>query len=240
MKYRNPSYLVKLSLHQPTKDVIERLIEINAGDLDGIHLTELAIAVDTIFKTEEGARTIEDFENHYIVKKNHGKQKVKTVNRTRYIAGKYAAVNLVTYSDKPSRFTGEPCLHTEFRFRHKKTIERIGIRSVFDLLALSDPNNIRSLLDKLFERHLAYFKLDRRTWIRIGQVISGETKRNPNRIKRYKYKDRVICQYNWYERIGRLFIRGRLGTEEQFTIQELKDLMQNYDKRFNKYLNTNI
>jgi hypothetical protein len=52
--------------------------------------------------------------------------------------------NLVLYADKPSKITGEPCVHLELRFYNSDTIRRQGIRSIRALITI----NPKALLDK--------------------------------------------------------------------------------------------
>jgi hypothetical protein len=56
-------------------------------------------------------------------------------NSTTYLGFKNWQSRYVTYADKPSRHTGEPCCHLECRFQSRRTVAGLGIDSLNDLLA---------------------------------------------------------------------------------------------------------
>jgi hypothetical protein len=52
---------------------------------------------------------------------------------TAYTNRRRSASNLVSYSSRPSKITGQPCLHVELRLRGKQSLVRAGIRTFSDL-----------------------------------------------------------------------------------------------------------
>lgn len=224
MKYPRSGYISTVSLHQPTPDVLQRLIEL----VPDCNLTAVHFVKDEVYESKEDADYMEKFYQFHVTKKKHGKQNVRKVKRTQYLCKKNSAVNLCTYGDKVSRFTGQPCVHSELRLRYKKTLQKIKINGVKDLIEYNGYN-------ALFMRYITLHGIQSRTYQRIGQIILGETNRDCERLKKFHIGNRSI-QFSHYERAGRLFVRGKLGTEEQFEVQDLVDLMRRYDKKFKEYL----
>jgi hypothetical protein len=100
-----------------------------------VFVTYVELALDWTFADElqrDRARQIFD---SCSFKKNHRRKDVGFCKTTRYTDARPAKTNLVAYSDKLSKATGEiHCLHVEWRLRHTAALHRAGIYEIADLL----------------------------------------------------------------------------------------------------------
>jgi hypothetical protein len=130
--HRDPSEQQYFDLKQPTDAALHYL-----GDR-GDHISNYSeFALDWNFAEEEESEHAKSFLNQFLVKRWHrASQGIRFVEgETRYTAAQQAATNLVSYADRPSRITGEPCVHIEFRVRGQRRLERLGIRSAKDFVS---------------------------------------------------------------------------------------------------------
>jgi hypothetical protein len=104
--------------------------------LDGVLLNYVELALDWTFNHYWERDNAHDLLKELHVKKWHRQQEVKVYKGTRYTAKRSAAKVFVSYSDLPSRITGElACCHFECRLRGPRSVRRSGIHSLKDLLS---------------------------------------------------------------------------------------------------------
>lgn len=132
---KNPQWW-KLVVHQPSSDsllLLEKLAEHKNAIPNEIH-----VAIDFVTETVEESRELGDWFNRHVVKRWHGKQKIGTYKGTRYTSQRRWNVNqIATYSDRPSKVSGVPCLHVEWRSKGRQPVKRSGIEVVSDIRRLN-------------------------------------------------------------------------------------------------------
>jgi hypothetical protein len=117
-------------LHQPSDKALAMLAR-----RSGVHINYAEFALDWIFETEDEREHAFGFVDLTHVKKHHHQQELRYCRGTRYTASRHAAINFVAYDDKPCRVTGEVCcLHLEWRVRRPRTLRRLGMHCIADLL----------------------------------------------------------------------------------------------------------
>ena len=121
-----------LSVFQPS---VEGLRALDAFCESQTHmLTYIEIALD-LMVDECDAPFLQGYVNKRLVTKWHGKQKVNIVAGTRYTSRtKWGTQQIVTYADRLSKVSEQPCVHCEWRTSGRQRIERMGITRIGDLI----------------------------------------------------------------------------------------------------------
>jgi hypothetical protein len=134
----NPSYTQHLQLNQPSHEAIQSLATIN-----GLHLSYVEESLDWTFNRRYEREDAYRFVCRYVVKRYHGNQVIVFVGEdgsTRYSGPRKAPNVLAVYKGKPSKVTGELyCVHWDWRISGRRALERAGIHSLRDVLALNRP-----------------------------------------------------------------------------------------------------
>jgi hypothetical protein len=126
------SFKQRLQLRQPTRDALDFV-----ATLDGVLVNIVEIALDWTFNRWYHRDDARDLADRWLVTRHHRDQGIRFVKRTRYTAGRPAPNNLVTYSDRPSKATGELyCVHVEWRINGVRAFSRADIKSMHDLVNL--------------------------------------------------------------------------------------------------------
>jgi hypothetical protein len=122
-------YQQHIQLPQPTPAALRLLSECN-----GALMNYAEPALDWIFNDCEHNEHAEATVRQYVVKRHHREQQgVHTERATRYTAPRRSTSNLVIYSDRSSRSTGElDCTHIELRLR-PRALQRAGLHTIKDL-----------------------------------------------------------------------------------------------------------
>ncbi len=97
------------------------------------HLSYAEVALDWVFADDDARDDAKDFFDRHHVQLWH-RGEVRFVERTRYSRGREARFNIAAYDTRPSKVTGEPCLHIEARVSGAGTLRRIGIDNAADLI----------------------------------------------------------------------------------------------------------
>lgn len=129
-RWDRDGYQQYLDLTQPTDTALRHL---GAGAT--VNYTEFAL--DWVFNYQDERADAATFANQHLVKRWHrASQGIRFVEGvTRYIAGRHATANLVTYADQACKVTGElACVHIEYRVRGQRSLQRLGIRCAQDLV----------------------------------------------------------------------------------------------------------
>ena len=122
-------YPIRLTLHQPRTEAL-RVIEEN---LDHI-VSRFDVAIDVPTQTSADATLLTSVIRRLAIQPRHGQRQSANVMDTAYAASRGARRNYAVYGDKPSKVTGEPCCHIEFRFIGTRACQMRGVRTCGDLL----------------------------------------------------------------------------------------------------------
>jgi hypothetical protein len=157
------------------------------------------VALDLITASRHDAWLLHDCMEMYLVKRWHGKQRLKHVGKrgaggTTYYGQRRKGPrnDLALYSDKPSKVVaGQPCCHLEWRAQSAQALRRLGIATVADLAGFA----FRSF----WERRLVLKQVS--SSLAIGKAILGQRRR------KHPSPD---CA-----RVGQLFLRGHAQVQAQ-------------------------
>jgi hypothetical protein len=153
--------LQNVTIHQPSDRTFELLSNIK-GYVWSVHP-----AIDFIVSPGDHDNASAYFKRHTI-QKYHGKRETKWVGETMYLSYNRATnKNFVIYSDRPSKVTGERCIHLEPRFRRARTLKRYDLDQPqklgeIDVLALLKRQATLKVIDpKRFHKELTKIILKR-------------------------------------------------------------------------------
>lgn len=122
-------YKLRLKLSRPTPKALDLL-----GRIEGAHLNYVEFALDLTFHTDDACDEARAVIDMCIIKRHHQNQKIRYVNGTRYSGPRTAPNVLVIYSDRPSKVTGESCVHIEWRISRSRELRKLNIESACDLI----------------------------------------------------------------------------------------------------------
>jgi hypothetical protein len=174
-------YKQYLQLQQPNDSALQAIAERQH------HITRVDFALDWIFiDKDECNRAYRDFCRYNVVKFHSRRQGVRFVKTTRYTAGRTAPNNLVVYADKPSKVSGKPCLHLDWRIKGTQALKRAGISSVKDLIKFDHR--------AFWEERLRLCTIDpTKLGINYHNHTLGTNRRKPWVMTRFRYQqDRTI------------------------------------------------
>jgi len=156
----------RFEVHQPESQALKLLHE--SFDLRRDRVCELHLAIDLITRTNSDAAKITRWFNERIVKLHRGKQELgwfEDVTRYSARSGVWAGRFVVSYCDKPDRFTDRPCAHFELRLKSSQTLIRAGIRKPSDVFDMD--------VRKLWKSSVALHELD---VLKLGLAYRGRIK----------------------------------------------------------------
>lgn len=140
MKFQ-PWWSCKLTMQRPRDECFGYLAFLAFGFLDDVcrdyKINQLHIALDLCTEIQADAQAVNDFNATYLVKPWPGKRKLGNYGLTLYSAKPSKTQlrnNLVQYSDRPSKITGQPCMHLEWRCLNAGDVKRAGVQSFDDLI----------------------------------------------------------------------------------------------------------
>lgn len=133
MKY-GPVWQTKIELLQPDASLLRACIDL-ASDRHRVLPNYAEIKLDLLTRTGNDAKLLQSFFLEHLLVKSSS-HPVKIEKGTAYYmppatpSGKRLAFNFAIYADKPSKETGRPCCHLEWRLRGAATLENIGLISL--------------------------------------------------------------------------------------------------------------
>ena len=144
-------------------------------------------AVDTIVSEWKQALELHYFLDGSFVHSWHGKQKLVRYSplgaddpcATTYSGQPKAGRLFAWYSHRPSKITGEPCLHLEARYRGVAACRRAGVYTAADLIHFDHIGH--------WQRHLACYRIDTEQLGRSNTNKSEGTRRQKPHIHRSGY-----------------------------------------------------
>jgi len=171
--YFDKSYRQRLQIFQPSPLVLHLINE----RCPGATLSYVEPALDWVFSTHHERDNAYDLACLCLVKNNHRDQGIAWAGTTRYTGPRWAPNVLAIYPDKPSKITGEYCLHFDWRISKSATLRRIGIGSLTDLINLD--------LVQFWRKRLLLkgFDLERFGRLRSNH-LTGANRRKPTHLDR--------------------------------------------------------
>jgi hypothetical protein len=131
-----PTLVQRLQLHQPSTDALRFLSRLLSKRRIYHEINCVDVAIDYVFRTTQETLRFHKFLDVHFVKRWHRKHRLSYFRTTRYTAQRrWVRNNVALYSDKPSRFTGDPCAHLEWRSRLKSAVRSIGVSNLSDLIS---------------------------------------------------------------------------------------------------------
>jgi hypothetical protein len=217
--YWNKALRCRLTLNQPRTEALSLLDDVLTTSGMSFVINLVHLALDFTVRHSDEARLLMEHFNRHLVKKWHGKQRVRYAGRegdipdlnqaTRYTGPRHAQHNVVLYCDKPSRFTGEPCLHMEWRIFGKGAVEKLGVY---------DPQQLIDFDHRAFwQKHLC---LEEPNFQMLGRQFLGRGCAKKVAVIDYAhglgYKDRDL-------RVGNLIGRVASTRDTGPTAQDIRD-----------------
>jgi len=208
-KYYPHNYRYRITVLQPRDEAFSFLHKVLKGYY---YINSIEFALDLITKYMIDSEKINDFLDRYQVKLWHGKQRLGHCQTTIY-SSKYRWVNneIVRYSDRPSKMTGTPCCHEEWRMFRTGTIRTAGV------------NNLLNLID--FDHHNFWKKRIQLREIKLESLGKYFMKR-PHRKKPLIEEDFRGRPFDVYLKNGHLIVRAYArGKNGIISTQELIDYL---------------
>lgn len=135
----HPMWQTKFELLQPDSDLLRACIDM-AGVRHRVELNSAEIKLDLITRTRSDAKSLQAlFLEHLIV--TSASHPVTIKQGTVYYmppatpGGKPVPRSFVIYADNPSKETGRPCCHLEWRLKGVSILEGIGLVTLEDCIA---------------------------------------------------------------------------------------------------------
>jgi hypothetical protein len=128
------NFVQRVDLYQPSQEALEWLSHRN-----DVLLNYAEFALDWVLACDEDRQAAFRAAARTLVKRHHRRQGLRFVGDnvekiTLYTGPRTAANVVVIYADKPSKISGEPCVHTEWRAKGVAALRCAEIHSVQDLL----------------------------------------------------------------------------------------------------------
>jgi hypothetical protein len=157
----------RIVIHQPSEEAV-LILDQYARRYNG-KIVRLDLANDLY---PDSLITWTDWLKHHLVLKYARSRDMLECERTSYWVdhrGRSApARNVGLYRDRPSKVNGRPCVHLELKLRKARTIKRLGINRVSDILNIN-PAELTQRLVKLAEPRIEGVPAHKnRTWKSIG------------------------------------------------------------------------
>lgn len=172
------SYPVQILIHQPSHEAIQFLTGLFEEQTPA-RITRLDIALDFCSDTIGNARRLQRYFWKHLFKgwhrPVHGIEAIGLSEEvTDYIGYRNWRSKIVGYSDRPSKVSGFPCYHLEWRFQSHKAIIALGISSIDDLLFF----NHRAF----WARRLRLYEIH---YIKFGKRLTHTHFNTPSRHREY-------------------------------------------------------
>lgn len=131
------AYRYRITLHQPPRAALDVVAKVSRDHV----VSRMDIAVDLIARTQQEAAEVGKFLEFHMTQKWHGERETRLEENTGYFGQRSTSRNIAVYSDRPSKTSGQPCVHVEFRFCGALSCQRIGVYSLGDITSL-DPTTL--------------------------------------------------------------------------------------------------
>ncbi len=198
---------VRVLVNQPQPQAIKAVADLEEKRY--VTVQALHVALDFMADTPEEAANLTTWLRARFVKRWRGKHRRRDFRRTAYwSAQRWGSNNLAMYGDRPSKLTGRPCAHLEWRVSGTSQVKALGIR---------------------YPRHLGTFDpaefWQKRLVLReVDMIALGKQARGRGRAKDVEPLDR---------RCGHLICRACAGVDKDggllFEAQRVADVCQAFD-----------
>jgi hypothetical protein len=199
----NPAYRCRLQLHQPTRLAFKLLVQLAESSKIPPCVNQVHIALDWIMKNLSEAQALDGFVDDHLVQKWQRKRGLKYHKNSRYSAPPkpWRGQRTAVYADKPSRHTGQPCVHLEWRVNGAATIKRLGIEAPSDLPEFD--------FHRFWKKHLCLMEIRKE---QLGKQRQGRAcAKKPKSL----YYRPGIGYPNHDLRVGELLVRATLLKESR-------------------------
>ena len=131
----NDFWIFKLTVHQPTPTSVQILGE--AVEAIRARLLEVHLSLDLITRSPNDAITLQDYLEGRLLPSTRLKHPISKFKGTTYFNRKTRkGVEVALYSDKPSKVSGQPCFHMDWRVIGTVALKRAGLATVSAILDL--------------------------------------------------------------------------------------------------------
>jgi hypothetical protein len=161
----------RLIVTRPSRQILRRLDALASQYRGVLSRVDVALEIST-----EDHRQLRLWIEHHAILRHRRRGPMHAVEGTVYWRSwkKRWRCNLVLYSDKPNRITGEvDCVHLELRLARATTIRQHGIHRIADLLTLNP--------QQLFARHLVWSDFADRY---VEKIVRKNADANPDWIRK--------------------------------------------------------
>jgi hypothetical protein len=130
-------YHFRLSLHQPTKESVQMLVEIEQSERRIFSIVGVHVALDMTAGTFTQCEKLQDLLLEMLLPTSRPNGQVVEVGCTAYYNKSIdVGAEVAIYSDRPSKALGDPCVHLEWRTKGAKVLAKEKLRHPLQLLEL--------------------------------------------------------------------------------------------------------
>jgi len=154
----------RITLHQPSQTALD-LLSVVSEDRKMV-INTVHVACDVFVDSVEEAQRLYDYFDRHFVQRWHKTRCVDYCGTTRYTKERvWGTINVVMYADRPSKITGGPCLHVEWRLSGKGLCADQEVGTVRDLMTFD--------LAAFCKRNMILEEVD---WLLLGRQSYGNSK----------------------------------------------------------------
>jgi hypothetical protein len=201
----------RVKLQQPSDEAITWLQNRYwSDDFERLKIVRLDYSLDLITSTKDDAISVRLFLEQHLIMRWHRDSNVVDFNETIYYRKRKSNNNIAAYSKKPSKLTGQPCCHIDWRIIKAGTLKRLGINNLFDVLNVDQHE---------FWRTRLLLKEANKT--RIGKILSNK----PN------WRKPLLSQFRGMKRdkftmAGEVMCRSTQTADLPYTVQGIIDRLR--------------
>ena len=196
MQY-GPIWQTKIELLQPDADLLRACVDM-AGERHRVLPNYAELKLDLLTRTENDAKLLQTAVLEHLIVKSP-LYPVRIDRGTAYYmpptnpSGKPLAFKFVIYADKPSKETGRPCCHLEWRLRGAATLENVGLISLDSCIDFDH----RDFWSKRLHLFSPPSKAALARWLAPENADVSPamlTKRANQFLRKYEHEDNLILQ----------------------------------------------
>lgn len=210
----NPEYQQKVDVCQPSTMALRFLRDVLQDSHHTINYLELANDMET--EDPRHLPILARFFDMHLVKKWPGKRGIAHYEGTRYTNRRGNPNGIVLYSDTPSKVTGEPCVHLEWRFSGIAILREHKLCTLEQLLAA---DHRAFWEDRLVLRGLNLAMLAK-------QFLGDSKAKKPREVRSHG----CVCRRDWYTQAGHILLQAIFNSQDAFEIpvQSIASFLKRY------------
>lgn len=178
-------------VHQPTR---RTFVLVAALGMSNYRLNRVDLAFDFMVPTAQGLREFRRFLERHLTQPWRGTRKQCRFEGTLYFGSSWSRRNIAIYSDRPSKITGQPCVHIELRYCRSGSCSRIGLDTADGICAL-DPVRIA---DRGFRVSAVSTANLRREILKVARATYYDRRRHERNLS---FSDAEALADSWYFRV---------------------------------------